>query len=99
MPVRQGFGPIRLVVRVTQENDLEKICKQHFVVLRGFNPLYLLYSNHKKTHPRGTAATPARGEARPRPEAAGQNGRDGRDGGSARSRPPAAAAIITKSCI
>src|SRR5205814_9858274 len=84
LPVRQGFGPIRLPVRVTQKNDPEKICKQHFVALRGFSPTYLRQIDQKKTCPRGNGGDPWR----PRPQ---------RRIGPGRS--PAAAAIITKSCI
>jgi len=48
-------------VRVTQENDLEKICKQQFVDLAGFNPTYLLQIDHKTTRRREKTATSGRG--------------------------------------
>jgi len=56
-----GFGPIRLPVRVTQKNDPEKICKQHFVDLIGFDPTYLLQINHKTTRPREKTAASGSG--------------------------------------
>jgi hypothetical protein len=43
-------------VRVTQDYDTEKICKQHFVVLNGFNPTFLLQNDHKTTRRREAAA-------------------------------------------
>jgi hypothetical protein len=81
LPVRLGFGPIWLPVRVTQENDPEKICKQHFVVLNGFNPTFLHQNDHKATRRRETPA-----DAGP-----GSDGRAALNGGSAKGWPPAAA--------
>jgi hypothetical protein len=48
-------------VRVTQKNDPEKICKQHFVVLSGFDPTYL---QGAITKPHSRAEATAGGGAR-----------------------------------
>jgi hypothetical protein len=47
-------------VRVTQKNDTEKICKQHFVVLAGFNSTSPQKNDHKAT---GSCAPLALAEA------------------------------------
>jgi hypothetical protein len=41
------------VVRVTQKNRPEKICKQHFVDLAGFNPAAPQENDHKPTESGG----------------------------------------------
>ena len=43
-------------MRVTQENNIEKICKQHFVALTVLAPRHLHRNAHKTTEPHRLAA-------------------------------------------
>ena len=45
-------------MRVTQEIDIEKICKQHFVALIASRPVRSHHYAHKTTHPSSRRAAP-----------------------------------------